>query len=354
MNKKFFYLAAFLVLINLVAIVLAEENMSNASDDGLVEENISSEVPLNLTDETVSEEIALVCDETQCDDGCVVCGDNKCHEEEFVCTEALNIEKILPGTITTGVAQINVLIRNTGNVDLRNISIEFSGDGISTLEKLPIEMLVGGDKDYTFTKIGAAKAGVIDLVIKLYVNKDLKDTLVRQLTVLEEEVINITNTTVEINITAITERLDKLKEKYIRLEQDYQNKKLQDYYVDMAYDNLKETDEYINEAQFYLVEGDYKKIELILTIIEDNFGNIENELENAKKEEKTIRDQIKTNVIYIGSIAAAIVSTLTALGLIRSHINKQKLMELHKKIQPKKGGLKEEKEEIKPDENKNA
>ena len=351
MGRKSFCLAAFLILITLAIAVPAEENVSNESasagenisnESVLVEENVSGEMPLNFTNETISE--GIICDETRCDEGCVVCSDSKCHGQDFACSEDISIEKILPESADIGVAQVNILIRNTGNVDLKNISAEISGDGILTLEKIAIEALVSGDKDYTFTKIRASKAGVIDLVVKLYVNNELKDTIVRQLNVLEEKV-NVTIAAPEFNITELTNELDKLKEQYAKLEQDYQNKKLEGYPVDIVYDKLKETSNYINDAQSYLVEEDYKKVKVDLRIINDNLDILVDELKNAKKQEKTLTDKIKANMIYIGSIAAAIVSILTAFSLVRSHVNKQKLVELHNKLR-----FKEKKEEEKQEE----
>ncbi len=342
MNKNIFYLAMFIILVNLALFALAEDGILNETNAS-TETDIPSETVINETPDAANESANLVCDEAKCDEGCVLCSDNKCHEQEFACAEELSIEKIFPESIDIGVTQINALIKNTGNVDLRNISIALSGEGISTLEKIPIESLASGDKDYSFIKIKAAKAGAIDLVVKLYINNILKTTLVKPLTVLEEktEAANAT----KVNVTKLTNNLNGLKERYTKTEQEYQNKKLEGYPVDILYDKLKETNDYLKDAQFYLVEEDYKKIELDLIMIKDNLDSIENELKNIKKKEVTFTDKVKGNMIYIGSIAAAIVSIFTAYNLLKGSVNKQKIMELHKKIKLKE--KEEKKEELK-------
>ena len=350
MKKKIFYFAAFIILVNFTMFALAEDGISNETNSSAEADisNISSETAVDEALDAANESTSIVCDETKCDEGCVLCSDNKCHEQEFACTEELSIEKIFPDSIDIGITQINALIKNTGNVELRNISIALSGEGISTLEKIPIESLASGNKDYTFIKIKAAKSGAIDLVVKLYVGSILKTTLVKPLIVLEEKAEAV-NTT-KVNATELTNNLNRLKERYIKLEQEYQNKKLEGYPVDILYDKLKETNDYIKGAQLYLVEEDYKKVQLDLTMIKEGIDSIENELKNIKKTEITFTDKVKGNMIYIGSIAAAVVSIFTAYGLLRSSVNKHKIMELHKKIkfkekEEKKEELKEEKKE---------
>lgn len=342
MNKYTVCLAMFILLVSSALIVLAEDNVSNDTQPVYEGLNLSNETI--VTEPVPEAEPSLICNETVCMEGCVLCSDNKCHEPDFVCKEELAVEKISPTTVSIGVNQINILLRNTGNVDLSNISVDLSGDGISVIEKTPIEKLAAGDKDYAFVKTSIAKAGVIDLVVKIYLSSGLKYTLVNQLTVLEEKV---NKTSPEVNLTGISDSLKSLKERYIDIEQDYQNKKLQGYPVDIVYDKLKETESYIKEAQFYLVEEDgYKKAQLDLKIIEDNLNEIENDLKESKKQQQSFGDKLKGNMIYIGSIAAAIVSLFTAWGLIKSSINKQKIAELQKKIIKEKKELKEEKEEI--------
>jgi hypothetical protein len=287
-----------------------------------------------------------VCDATQCDKDCVICSDSKCHEPGFECKEAVAIERIVPNTADIGVTQLNILMRNIGTVDLKEIYTELSGDGISTTDITPIAILVSGDKDYIFLKINATKAGNIDLVIKLYVNGVLKDKTVGQITIIGQKPAE-TPADEGINVSQLSANLKNAKARYEDLSQEYEAKKSSGYVVDLLYDKIKETNDYINTAQNYIIDGDYKKANANINIAEENLNEISIRLENAKKQEKDFSDTFRNNVLYIGSIAAAVVSVFSAYGLFKSHINKQKLEELSKKIK-----LTKEKQELEEDKSK--
>lgn len=279
----------------------------------------------------------LTCNDNQCEQGCTVCQDNRCHEPGFACFERLEIEKIFPFTVSKGISQINILLKNTGTVDLGTIVIELSGDGIYTLDKIPIEKLVAGDKDYAFVKINATKAGSIDLVIKLYVDGALKNKLVGQLNVQEEK-----PTAPEINTTALSEKLDMLRANYSMLEQEYVAKNAEGYLVSIVYDKLKEAYGHLSNAQSYLLEGEYKKAEANIEIAENDLTTIKEQLMNAQKKEKTFWDKVRENILYIGSTAAAIVSIFAAYSLIKTSLREQKnrhkgrIIHITRKLQERK------------------
>lgn len=282
-------------------------------------------IMIHVTQQPVQENKTpeITCSEDRCDDDCVICQDNRCHAPGFTCFEQLSIEKISPSSIGIGIAQMNILLRNTGTVDLKDIYAELSGDGITTLENVHIDRLSSGDKDYAFVKIDATKSGNVDLVIKLYIENKLRDKKVGQLSVLEEK-----KEIVQENITGLSVLLDQLKARYLTFEQEYQEKSVQGYSLNLVYDQLKETRGYIANAQSNLLDGDYKKAEANIILAKDGLDIIEVQLKNAKKKEKTFADKVRENLIYIGSAAAAIVSMFAAYAAIKNMLRKQK--ELHK------------------------
>jgi len=305
------------------------------NDDSIIVEIIQQEQPVEAPAE-------LICNDEQCDKGCVVCTDGKCHPPDFNCVEQLNIEKVTPTIITQGVAQINVLVRNTGSVDLSNIYLEITGDGISTIDATPIDALQSGDKDYSFVRVNATKSGTIDIIIRMYVNNKLKKKGLTQINVLQAAKTEETPAE-EINATEISSGIDQLKESYMDLELEYQSKKTEGYTVDLIYDKLKETHGYIINAQSYFIEGDYKKAKANLEIAQDNIVDIGEQLKNAKKQKVGFIDKIRNNLLYISSITAAIVSIVSAYTLMRSHINKEKIINLQRKLRKareEKGGKK--------------
>jgi len=267
----------------------------------------------------VPEAPEITCNENKCDDECVVCKDKKCHDPGFQCTEKVEISRIFPSSASVGITQMNILIKNTGTVDVGEVYAEMSGDGITTNKKMPIQSLAVGDKDYTFTEINATKPGNIDLVIKLYVNGVLKQKAVGQLAVIGEE-----KPVEQANVTGMNIRIDELKDKYMALEQEYQDKSLAGYQLGTIYDQLKEARGYIANAQSNLLEGEYKKAEANLEIAKENIDLIETQLKNPKKKQKTFMDKFRENILYIGSTAAAIVSIFAAYTYIHKTFKKQK------------------------------
>ena len=134
----------------------------------------------------------------------------------------------------------------------------------------------------------------------------------------------------KVNVTELLSELDKLKEQQIVLEEAYQNKSAEGYTVDIIYDQLKDSREYLSNAQSYLVEENYAKAAASLNIAKENLDDIDRQLKNVRKKKETLKDKIRSNVIYIGSTAAAIVSMFAAYGLIRNAVAKQKLVNKEK------------------------
>jgi hypothetical protein len=281
-------------------------------------------------------EPALVCKDDHCDRGCESCSDGSCHEPGFECVEELSIERMFPNSTKIGETQLNILIRNSGTVGLSNVYALVSGDGITVIEKIPISYLAGGDKDYAFVKINASKPGSIDLVVKLFAAGKLKKTVVEQIAVAAEKVdkpaVKEDIASDGPDVKEVSERLDTMKDKFRVLEQDYLDKKTKGYGVETVYDSLKKAQDYLINAQSYLFEGDYRRALANLEISEELLTSVEEQLAVAKKQEVKFSDKLRNNMIYVGSIAAALVSSFTAYGFIKSNINKQKIVELKDKL----------------------
>ncbi|MCX6707287.1 MAG: hypothetical protein NT001_04060 [Candidatus Woesearchaeota archaeon] len=182
---------------------------------------------------------AINCNDNKCDKECVTCSDKRCHEPGFECKESVTIENIFPNTADIGVTQLNILLKNTGTVDLTDIYTEVSGDGISTIDVTPIASLVSGDKDYVFLKMNATKTGNIDLVIKLFTNGVLKDKTFGQITIVGDKPAVIPDE--GINVSQLSAKLNEAKARYNDIEQQYESKKAAGYVVDLIYDKIKET-----------------------------------------------------------------------------------------------------------------
>src|SRR3989344_2015253 len=300
----------------------------------------ATETPLNPT---------IKCDDTQCDLGCSRCKDDMCHPAGFECKEEITIDKIVPASINLGANQLNILVRNTGTVQSRDIYAEVSGDGIITTEKLHLEKLVPGDKDYLFVKITASKSGMIDLVVRMYVsNGTLQQRDIQQINVVQDSTPTVTAD--EALVANLTKTVDALRAKNKELEQLYFTKKSDGFSVDGIDDRLKNAHNLVVQAQSALYDQDYKKVQSNSRIANDELNSITDLLNEAKKPTVTFMDKVKNNIGYIASIITGLMVIISAIGLVRSHVNKEKLKELSSKLRIKKGEKKEEKVDEKKEE----
>jgi hypothetical protein len=288
------------------------------------EEEIPPEEQSDKEKNKEEEKPRVICEEDNCEKTCTVCSDGNCHEPGFECTEEIQVDKVSPHKLEIGTAQLNVLIRNTGTVDLVNIYAAISGDGITTIEKIPIETLQRGDKDYTFSKLNITKPGEIDLVIKVFIEDKLKKTEVRQITVTAPvEQKKPSSDEQELNTTELSEKLSETKDKYNSVLRKYEEKK-EEYELSGMQENFKDIKSYLISAQSALVEEEFKKAVANLAISEENLAELEKNIDEAKKKKTSLSDKLRNKMIYVGSIAAAIVSIFTAYGIIRSNINRNK------------------------------
>jgi len=281
----------------------------------------------NQTNETVPQ---IICSQNQCDSECVKCSDKQCHESKFRCVEELTIDKFFPNEVPLGETQINIVLKNTGNVNLDDIYATITGNGIETVDKIPLSELKTGDKDYVFAKINATKSGLMDIVIKLYVAGNVKHKYVDQIKVLEP-IVQIEQKE-EFNATELSSILNLLKQKNKQLEQLYQEKQVQGFPVDIAFDKLRQTSTFITDTESSFFGGDYKRVKANLEVLNNSLADIEEQLNSLKKQEETFKDRLKNNLLFYGSLAAALVSIFTAYKLIQGSIDRKKLLELHQKL----------------------
>ncbi|HME87321.1 MAG TPA: hypothetical protein VKE88_02820 [Candidatus Nanoarchaeia archaeon] len=296
---------------------------------------------IDSNDDIVVEVIpaAPTCNKDSCDKECVKCSDKMCHEPGFICKEEVAIERVFPTQTTQGIGQINILLINKGTVDLKNLAAELSGNGIATIESIPIQTLVAGDKDYTFVKVNISKSGKIDAVVTLLINGQVKGKFVQQFDIAAvAEVPQEQKPTY--NVTLFTEVLSQLKEEYRTLEQDYQDKKIEGYPVDIIYDKLRAASSRITETQSALLEGNYRAVQAGLSVLEDSLEDIALSLKSVRKQEETFADKVKDKLLFFGAMAAAIVSIFTAYKLLSTTVDKEKLAALHKKVASMKKGKK--------------
>ncbi len=306
-----------------------ESNMTEESTNTTIEETIETNTTeINQTEENAT--TVLICSELQCDVGCTVCSDGSCHAPEEQCIESLVVEKVTPSTIKTGEQQLNIFVKNTGTVALFNIEAEVSGYGMTTVEKLSIETLPSGEKDYTFTKVLAESAGVNDIIIKVYANKTLVTQEIVSMTVTEEEQQEETEEAVSFNQSAALAALNETRIKYNALEMVYYEKEKQEYLVFGIDKDLVEIKEYLRQAQVAVIEQDEKEFQKNILAAQTIIENVAAELESAQKEDKTFMEILSENLALIGSLFGVLISGVTVWSMTKVHLKKAKIVNIIK------------------------
>ncbi len=304
-------------------------NTTTEEETEVIETN-TTDVEINETEITQTENatITLVCSQTQCDAGCIICSDASCHEPEEQCIEALVVEKVTPNTIKAGEQQLNILIRNTGTVELFNIEAEISGYAVTTVETLSIEALPSEEKDYTFTKVLAESAGVYDIIVKVYANKTLLTQEIVSITITKEE--QQEEEVVLFNQTAALAELNETRVEYNALELLYYEKEKQEYLVFGIDKDLIVIKEYLRQAQVAVIEQDEKEFQKNLVAAQTTIEAVAAELESAQKEDKTFMEILSENLALIGSLFGVLISGVTVWSMTKVHLKKAKIVNIIK------------------------
>lgn len=341
------------VCIVLALSVFAQENETiniteefNETFDGFNETSYS----MNITEanETYTSEInesRLVCSLQQCDLGCAVCSDSSCYAPEVGCIEQISIDKITPAAMAKGEQQLNILIRNTGNVALPFIEAEVVGYGITTVEKMPIEFLIAGDKDYTFTKINVTESGTVDIIVKLYVNQSLKTQEIFQLTV-DEDIVEEQVQESVFNATAAAAQLEAAKSFYNELEKEYYGKEKEQYLLYGIKEDLDDMKESLRLAQVAIIEENQKEFDNTIAYAAAGLQSVEEQLASAEKEKKTLWQMVYENLAVIGTVLGVLISIITVWSMTKVHLKKAKVINVMKGRQILNIGKKEDVENI--------
>ncbi len=311
------------------------ENPSNITDWFEETKSIDNQTDENNTKQnvTITEEnqiISLICSADQCDTGCNICNDGSCHIPEESCKETVEIEKITPIIFNKGEEQLNIVLRNTGNVILRDLEAQVSGYGITTQEILPIETLPVGEKDYTFTKIFIEQSGAIDIVVKIYETQTLLTQEIFQITVEEDVIVEEKKEESLFNESVSVQQLNETRTTYNILEKEYYEKEKEGYIlygIDEDLDNIKE---YLRVAQVAIIEEDQKEFEKNILAARSSMETIATALNTAEKQKKTIAEFLSGNLTIIGSILGVLISAITVWSMTKVHLKKAKIINIIK------------------------
>ena len=351
-KKSFFFGFVCFLFVCSVYEIFAQENETMNITAMNVTEEFNESIALNQTDfnetefnETNTTETnqtaILVCSPGQCDSGCAVCSDSSCYAPEVGCIEQIGIDKITPAAINKGDQQLNILIKNTGNVALPNIEADIVGFGITTVEKIPIELLSAADKDYTFTKISATESGAIDIIVKLYVNQTMISQEIFQITV-AEDIVKETTSEAVFNVSAATEQLEAAKTTYNELQKTYYEKEKQDYLLYGTKEDLDDIQESLRLAQVAIIEESQKEFDKQIAYAAANLQSVAQQINSAEQEQKSLWQLLYENLAVIGTLLGVLISVITVWSMTKVHLKKARIVNVIKGKQILNIGKKED------------
>jgi len=219
----------------------------------------------------------------------------------------------VPWEFKVGDAQFSIQIKNTGNVELKNLVCIVTGKGFSAYDIVPIDSLKPDEKSYLLVMGNLKEAGNIDLTIKIY-DREFHQR------------IKVTDPMAKVNeeneqkskeeeqkkareLNALSGRLEGLKANYTALKNIYDEKK-KDYDI-AGIDLDADLKKFIQNAESNIIAGDIKQANISLTLGSEEYTNQRSSLENAKQIKKSMLESIKNNILIFSTIAASIITLIT-------------------------------------------
>lgn len=254
-------------------------------------------------------------------------------EEKII---AISFIDFFPKKFDLGDVQLNVLIQNTGNVPLHDVSGIVTGDGISTYDVVPIDKLNPGEKNYILLFISTKKSGDIPIVFKildkLYKTKltinnpdAVVDTEKKQM---EEEALH--NRTVQLGdlMQNLTKTLDSV-------EEGYYVKKGQGYDIHTTPEDAKT---YLRNAQASFAKRDLDNTEANLVLLQSELSDLQKSLDTAVKQKPSINDRLKDNVPWITALLTGVIAVITITERFKkkSDALKEKLHKVEAQLRKRK------------------
>ena len=232
--------------------------------------------------------------------------------------ENISITKFIPTEFKVGDVQFNIQVQNNENNSIENIFAIVTGNGFSTYDVIPIEILAPEDKDYIFIIGNFKNPGEINLSIKINNkifyqkvsvigenNTELEDLIKKQ----EETNKILNNLSIELSI---------LKENYSNLENEIADKKENNY--DVSKINLDDLKRYLRNAEASILGKDVENAQINIDLAEEEFSYQKSKINNLKK--IPLLSRIKENSVLFTAIAGALIMIFTLYELLKNKSEK--------------------------------
>jgi len=251
--------------------------------------------------------------------------ENQSQEQKNI--SAIELIALIPTTFKIGDVQFDIRVKNNYNKTLENLMAFVTGNGFSTYEVIGIDLLEPQEKNNIIVFGNFKESGNITLMIKID-----KNIFYRNVTVIddkEENEENMMKQKIE-TLNNLSQQLFDLKQRYYKLELEYNNKKSNNYEVSDV--NLEPIKKYIEEIELDINNENIKNAKAKLSIANEIYTEEKNKLENAKQ--KSFILILKDYAFIFSTIAGALVTFFVLSELLKK--KSEGLIKNIKKIKKKK------------------
>ncbi|MCX8147440.1 MAG: hypothetical protein N3D84_03160 [Candidatus Woesearchaeota archaeon] len=278
-------------------------------------------------------------------------GENAVEEEKKRIID-YTITNIMPAEFKTGDAQLNIQVKNNGNVEMTDVIALVTGEGFSTYNIIPIDSLKPGEKDYIIVIGNFKKGGNITLNIRIGDRVFKRSVMVIDTATLEnqkkEEEMKKAEDEKNRILFELSKEANELDSKYKELEENLTIKKNSNY--DVSGISLADLKSYIRKAQSSIIVGDIQQANASLTLAKEEFEYQKSRIDNCKPIKKNLQDYLRGNLLLASTIAGALITLITLFELLRKKKEqlqkalaeaRQKNLQMRKEAEMKEKKLKE-------------
>lgn len=228
----------------------------------------------------------------------------------------ISITKFIPSESKLGDVQLSIRVQNLKNETLENVLAFVSGRGFSTYEVIPIESLSSGEEDYIFVFGNFRQSGNVTLTIRIndnifYRTIDVKD----ESTGSQQQIDELMKAQDEKRalLLNLTDELEKLREDYNALEDEFWTKKDRGY--DASKISLNDLKSFIRNAQTDILQENAERAKVNLKLAQEEYDYLRSELDSVEK--IPFIYIIKDNAVIFSAIAGALITFFALSELLR-------------------------------------
>ncbi|PIN70137.1 hypothetical protein COV93_02675 [Candidatus Woesearchaeota archaeon CG11_big_fil_rev_8_21_14_0_20_43_8] len=301
--------------LNVLWVIVVIGSLSSLADNSTLEnssviENSSVLPIMNETVPVIEEPVSIVENLTK-----------NITEQVFVPVESFEVVSITPKAAEKGDVLVTISVKNTGNVELKNLIPIVIGRGFATYNAVPLKSLAVNATGKLIVNGRFADTGTILLTMRIGdelfydsinitvpqaeidLEKQKDDAEKKRLA--DEKAKQDLLDSYDKQLANLTEEYNALDERYISIKEDY----------DVSEITLTDLKKMIMAAQAAVASGnvDQAKINMIQATTE--YKDQKNKIENAKK--RPLLAKIKDNIVIISAIAGAFITLLTLYEILK-------------------------------------